>query len=504
MPVGYSRQSASNIVAGLTASAADLNNEFNQLESAFSSSSGHNHDGTAFGGAKIDMANSVTGALAVANGGTGATDATNARANLGMVIGTNVQAQDALLESISGLTTAADEMIYLTATDTVSVASLTSYARTLLDDVDASTARTTLGLVLGTDVQAQSSRLQDIVDLGLTGVLSITSGATVVSREITGTTNEIAVANGDDDSGDPVISFPSTVSFNSKTVDCTSAIMNFTSASMDLTSASITYPTTVDLTASTVLLPDTIEDQEFEGQFQINDGSNVSLVISDQADGLVHRIVRNATSAGNITVLNLDATSRTTPANNDSVTLTLRTENSVGDLQGIAQIRGEVTDITDGSETGELKLRTVQSGAISTKVTVSNGVVVGGATGGDKGFGSVNAKSIYDDNSQITPDYVLEYANTGHINYTALKDDEQAAAIQFYEKSGRFMTLDTYAEFWKNKNHLPAFNSRNDVLASKGQSLGEKVRNLIETVETQAVLIEELHTKLKQMEAANA
>lgn len=84
--------------------------------------------------------------LAVADGGTGASDAATARTNLGLAIGTNVQAYDAGLQSISGLTTAADRMIYTTALDTYAVTTLTSYARTLLDDADAATARTTLGL----------------------------------------------------------------------------------------------------------------------------------------------------------------------------------------------------------------------------------------------------------------------------------------------------------------------------------------------------------------------
>ena len=75
-----------------------------------------------------------------------------ARASLGLTIGTDVQAHDAGLDSISALTTAADKMIYTTAADTYAVTDLTSAGRALLDDADAAAQRTTLGLVIGTDV----------------------------------------------------------------------------------------------------------------------------------------------------------------------------------------------------------------------------------------------------------------------------------------------------------------------------------------------------------------
>ena len=60
-------------------------------------------------------------------------------------IGSTVQAHDAGLDSIAGLMTAADKMIYTTASDTYATADLSSFARTVLDDTSATAARTTLG-----------------------------------------------------------------------------------------------------------------------------------------------------------------------------------------------------------------------------------------------------------------------------------------------------------------------------------------------------------------------
>ncbi len=197
MGTGYTRQSDAEIDDGLTIEAIDLDNEFDAIQAAFSAASGHTHDGTTGEGPKIDLSTSITGVLPVANGGFAGihkvngttaptinedsndgyapgstwTDTTNdvyyvcLDATVGTAVWRRFQHYDADPTALAGVTSAADKVPYITGSGTADVTTLTSFARTLLDDTDAATARATLGLTIGTNVQGYDAELAALAGL---------------------------------------------------------------------------------------------------------------------------------------------------------------------------------------------------------------------------------------------------------------------------------------------------------------------------------------------------
>lgn len=181
-----------------------------------------------------------------------------------------VALSDPKLNAIAASTAAADTMPYFTGVGTSDITGLSAYGRSLIDDADAATARATLGSVIGTNVQAWDTDLDAVAGLSTTGLIARTGAGTAATRTITapaagltisngggvagnptwslandlaaveglagtgiaartatdtwaqrtvtGTANEITLTNGDGVSGNPTVSLPSALTFTGKTV----------------------------------------------------------------------------------------------------------------------------------------------------------------------------------------------------------------------------------------------------------------------------------------------
>lgn len=298
-------------------------------------------------GGSLALASQVSGSLPVANGGTGSTTAAGARTNLGLVIGTDVQAYDAQLADIAALTPTDGNIIVGNGTNFVAESGATARTSLGLGTGDAvtfagvtSTANISLGSTDGTDgyhlvglntptsdyEAATKKYVDDNVGAGsISQTIGADSGSGTVSLgsqtfTISGTANEIetsasgqaiTVGIADDPTltGNVIVTGNLTVQGTTTTVDSTTInVQNafvFEGATDDAfeTTLTVTDPTadrtiTLPNATGTVVLADTTDtltnktiafaNNTFSGQLGLsNGGTGVDLSAIAQGTLLV-------------------------------------------------------------------------------------------------------------------------------------------------------------------------------------------------------------------------
>lgn len=142
-----------------------------------------------------------------------------------------------------------------------------------------------------------------------------------------------------------------------------------------------------------------------------------------------------------------------------------------------------------GSPSGRYYISTnydVSAGGNEFSVGSGAGVLVGNPTGGDKGFGTLNATAVYDDNVLLT-DFVFEKYFDG-----VPKDAEHS--------NYRMKSLDEEIRFTEENKHLSTITGRKEFEENGKPSTGKLISQLWETVETQFLYIKELKERIENLE----
>lgn len=137
-------------------------------------------------------------------------------------------------------------------------------------------------------------------------------------------------------------------------------------------------------------------------------GGNITLTATDNG----------ATPTPQFTLVRLSSS----PAANDTIGfIDFVGQDSAANQQAYAFVTGYILDPTSGSEDGAVSLDTVVAGAgPAARLTVAQGLYMTGATGGDKGVGTINAAAVYIngalltyETAPLTPTLLFGGANVG-------------------------------------------------------------------------------------------
>lgn len=234
------------------------------------------------------------------------------------------------------------------------------------------------------------------------------------------------------------------------------------------------------------------------GEFQIGSGSSIGSYekrFSVDETGLA--TVRSTASGSTGAQLNLYHDTASPAVSDFPGIINFQGEDSAGNKVTYGSIASVTTNVTDGgTEAAELRFYN-RVADDNTKVAFFNdngGFVIGSPATQTRATGTMTAVEVWDDNTQLT-DLVIDMAVDGSF------DAEKYANHPIKESLNQaWFNPDWYAEYWQNERCLPGMVTWST--PDEMPSLGELVTRLTAVVETQAVLIENLNQRIKDLEAA--
>ena len=370
-------------------------------------------------GGTADLTSQVTGVLPVANGGTGGATASAARTALGLAIGSDVQAYDAQLADVAGLTPTDGNIIIGDGSNFVTESG--------------ATARTSLGLGTGDTPTFNGAAMNS---QKITGLAAPTAGSDAATKTYVDNASSTVASTVAGDSGSESITFGSDTLTIGGTSNAITTAMSGTTLSIDIAdnptltgNATITGNLTVQGTTTTVNSTTVNVQNAFVFEGTTDDAFETTLTVTDPtADRTI--TLPNATG----TVVLADSTDTLTNktiafgSNTISGQLALANGGTGADLSSIAQgtllVGGASNDIS------ELTIGTVNKVARSTGTTVQWDYV-------NTLRETTSGNSIFEvDQSNINDNTKVLISNTsGEVKLTSVDPDDNTANVNLVLES---------------------------------------------------------------------
>ena len=370
-------------------------------------------------GGTADLTSQVTGVLPVANGGTGGATASAARTALGLAIGSDVQAYDAQLADVAGLTPTDGNIIIGDGSN--------------FTTESGATARTSLGLGTGDTPTFNGAAMNS---QKITGLAAPTAGSDAATKTYVDNASSTVSSTVAGDSGSESITFGSDTLTIGGTTNAITTAMSGTTLSIDIAdnptltgNATITGNLTVQGTTTTVNSTTVNVQNAFVFEGTTDDAFETTLTVTDPtADRTI--TLPNATG----TVVLADSTDTLTNktiafgSNTISGQLALANGGTGADLSSIAQgtllVGGSSNDIS------QLTIGTVNKMARSTGTTVQWDYV-------NTLRETTSGNSIFEvDQSNINDNTKVLISNTsGEVKLTSVDPDDNTANVNLVLES---------------------------------------------------------------------
>jgi len=404
MGTGYTRNDTiNNIADGNIINAADFDGEYDAIEAAFNSSTGHSHDGTSGEGGPITV-------LGPAQDFVASTTDIKPKTNNTLDIGTSgLKFKDLFLQGTANLPTvdidagaidgavigansaAAGTFTNLTASTNLTLASGATVTAILDEDNLASDSDTSLATQqsIKAYVDGQIAGANELSEILANGNTTAGTGIDLIDNDKIrfGTGNDLEIFH---NASDSIINDAGTGSLKLQQGGATK---------LEVTSTGVTVADDLVVNDDVSLSSDAAV---------INLGADGEVTLTHQADTGVLLDVENSTTNGVTDVLKLQAKSTGTPAVGIGVGLEFSTETAASTIETGGVIESVTTGLTPTSEEFDMVFKTMSSGATPAERLKLNG---SGAT-----IGNINVNGNTIISTDTNGDINLTPNGTGEVN----------------------------------------------------------------------------------------